>query len=155
MSAEIEQYLEILAGTRKILLDAIASIPDEKFAWQPGPAASSAEAIVQHIGVWESRYLSVIVHGDDRVTDRTILTLKGKKNLVARTEQIRSSTLQIIRQLKPQELDTLRPYDNTQRTVRHMLLRLLRHEYYHTGQINYIYLLLNPSATGEAVPPPQ
>ena len=154
MPSEIDQYLEILNGTRKILLDAVASIPDEKFSWSPGLAASSAEAILQHIGAWESRYVSVIVHSDGRSTDRTILTVKGKKNLVEKVEQIRAQTLQVIQKLKSTDLDSLRPYDNTQRTVRHMLLRLLRHEYYHTGQINYIYLLLNPKAIGEAVPPP-
>lgn len=155
MLTEIEQYLEILASTRKILLDAMASIPDEKFAWQPGPAASSAEAIAQHIGAWESRYLSVIAHGDGRATDRTILTMKGKQSLLEHLGQIRAHSLQIINGLKSQDLDLLRLYGNTQRTVRHMLLRLLRHEYYHTGQINYIYLLLNPNATNEAVPSPE
>lgn len=154
MPTEIEQYLEILSGTRKILLDAVASVPDAKFDWSPGPAASPAEAILQHIGAWESRYISVIVHGDNRATDRAILTLKGKKNLTEKIEQIRANTLQVIKQLRPGDLDATRPYDNTERTVRHMLLRLLRHEYYHTGQINYLYLLLHPNATGEAVPPP-
>jgi uncharacterized damage-inducible protein DinB len=99
-------------------------------------------------------YLSVIVHGDGRDTEWTLKAIAGRKGLLRKLEEIRAKTRQAIQQLTPADLDAVRHYRGKDYTVRQMILRLLRHEYYHTGQINYIYLLLHPEAAGQATPSP-
>ena len=153
-ATETEQIIAVLDSTRGILLESVAQIPDGKFPWTPGPAASSVEAILQHIAEWETLYLSVVIHGDARATEWTLKVIVGRRDLLRKLEEIRAKTRQAIQRLAPADLDAVRHYRGEDYTVRQMILRLLRHEYYHTGQINYIYLLLNPQAAGQATPSP-
>lgn len=152
-SLEIEQIRELLAGTRKVLLDAVSEIPNEKFDWKPCPSASSTRAILGHLGLWEAFFLSVIA--GDRPRQATDLeTLSGRQALLDRLEGIRAETLQAVRELGPMGLDEVRELPVGQSTVRGILLRLLRHEHYHAGQIAYISFLLHPEAAGPALPRP-
>ncbi len=153
-SLELEQFCAVLASTRQMLLEAIRAIPEEKLSWSPSPSASSVEAILRHLVAWETYFLSVIVKGDGRETERTRQKGTGRENLLRELEEIRARTLRVIQRLGPQDLDAPRRLPAGDSTIRQILLRLLRHEHYHLGQINYIYLLLHPQATGEALPPP-
>jgi uncharacterized damage-inducible protein DinB len=136
------------------LIEAIVQIPEEKFGWAPCPSASSAEAILRHVAEFETWYVSMIVHRDGRYTDRSLRAISGRVPLLQKLEEIRTRTLQAIQQLKPVDLEAVFQYRGREHTVRQILLRLLRHEHYHTGQINYISFLLHPEASGQTLPPP-
>jgi uncharacterized damage-inducible protein DinB len=143
MRGEIHDLQKLFRASHEILLHTAASIPEAQRDWKPNGQASSLIEIMRHLCEWESRLLSFAEHGDAR--DQIAVTPESHPDpdgVLSELKERRLRTEAFLDRLSPTELNRTRSLAGRGVTVRELLIRQLRHEHYHVGQIQYLHFLL-------------
>ena len=61
MTSELEPVWKQFTETYDALRQALAEVPDDRLHWKPGPAATTAAQITQHIAGGNRRYAAMIL----------------------------------------------------------------------------------------------
>src|SRR5438309_1547138 len=148
MIAELEPVWKQFTETYDALRQALAEVPDDRLSWRPGPAATTAALITQHIARANRAYAAKIDGSaftippyEEQMSRERLLEL-----LAVSEERVR----EVFEQLPAEELrrtraDRRRPLGPEVEGPLDALWfaqQMVRHSAYHLGQINYILLLL-------------
>lgn len=153
--AELQDLKRLFRASHEMLLQAVTAIPPEQIARKPHDGASSALEILRHLYEWESRLLSLAEHGDAR--DQIAVTPESHpdpEGVLAALKERRRRTEAFLDRLSPAELNRTRSLAGREVTVRELLIRQLRHEHYHVGQIEYLHFLLGVRPEEKPLPRP-
>jgi uncharacterized damage-inducible protein DinB len=155
MQGEIHDLQRLFRASHEALLQTAASIPEAQGDWKPNKRASSMMEILRHLCEWESRLISLAKHGDARdqigVSPRTHPHLQG---VLAELERTRQHTFAFLDRISPADLSEKRSFSGQEASVRELLIRQLRHEHYHVGQIQYLHFLLGLNPEEKPLPRP-
>lgn len=142
-SSQLQDIDDITELTYDQLRHALQLIPGDKMAFKATPLATTPTQIVIHACNADLHYLNVIDGGsrsgpirpEDEPAKAALL------RLIADAQQIVAS---VLAGLNDEELSAHRDvrWRTEPKTVRWILLHMLRHKHYHAGQLNYIHFLL-------------
>jgi uncharacterized damage-inducible protein DinB len=153
-----EQIKTELAETRKGLVELCQDISDEDFVWEPRPGMKSVKAQLEECGIMDKLHAHLVTTGE-MLDWKTAITWSGEnveaylKDLAA----IRKETNQVIDNISddawfspiaiPEEW---KQWWGKEKAPESLIRWILRHEYYHVGQIVTNRWLLGHNPYGEA-----
>jgi len=143
MEAEINELLRITETTFNQLRDAFEGIPADKLNWRPAEGAISPRMQIVHACQADRGYANRIDSGSRRTDFDLERELTTKQELLAYLEETRMMTTDLIESQSAATMDN--PVEVPwipDATVRFVLLHMLRHKHYHTGQINMMRWVL-------------
>lgn len=137
-----EQIKKELTETRKGLVDLCKDISDEDFVWEPRPGMKSVKAQLEECGIMDKLHGNMAATGE--MLDWKAMTWSGDnaESYLKDLEVIREETLKGIDSISDEAWLTPIPMPEEwhqwwgKEVAPESLIRwILRHEYYHVGQI--------------------
>ena len=148
MIRELEPAWKQFTETYDALRQALAEVPDDRLHWKPGPAATTAALITQHIARANRAYASTIDGSSfARPPYEEAPSRERLLELLAASEQ---RVQEVFEQLPAEDLrckradrwSPLGPEVQGPLDAMWFAQQMVRHSAYHLGQINYILLLI-------------
>lgn len=151
LNTEGRVFYDVARTNYEGLREAVAALPAAQLGWKPAAQASSVAEILNHLSAWEGFLLAAAQRGEARAQTAVGPVTPGPA--LSKLDALHERFLGFIEGLSPDALDTKRNVAGREVTVRELVLRWLRHEHYHVGQINYIHFLLGLQPEQTALPP--
>jgi len=154
MTPELEPVWKQFVETYDALRDALSEVPDDRLAWKPCPAATSALSIVAHIVRANRRYSSLAACADlpgdppEEISGRPrLLELLGESERQVR-EGFEGLSRDDLSRRCADDWSPLGPAVTGPLDALWFCNQIVRHTAYHLGQINYLLLLLEGGGAG-------
>ena len=141
MDSEEQGLIEIAELTFDQLRGALEGFPDGKLGWSPSDGVMSPRRQIAHACSADRRYANCIDGGSRRADCDLDRELRTGEDLTRLLEETREMTVRLIRSVE--DLD--RPVDiawHPGASVRFVLMHMLRHKHYHTGQLTLLLRLI-------------
>ncbi len=153
-----KQLQSELAGTREALLGYCKGISAEEFVWEPRPGMKSVKAQLEEVGIMEKIHTRMLNTGDV-LNWQTAVTWSGEDvdSIFSDMANIRKETNDFLESCSDEEFFTVKPMPEAlqawwgkEYAPEAMIRWILRHEYYHVGQITYNRWMLGHDPYDEA-----
>jgi len=140
---DIETFLPFFESIRERTLRVVALVPEEKLEWRHSPGVFSPGDLARHIAATE-RYVFAenVFARPSRYPGCGTELAQGRDAIQAFMQRIHAETVDILRQLKPEDLQRKGATpDGYSITAWKLLRAMVEHEVHHRGEI-YVYLAL-------------
>jgi len=147
-----------LADTREALKGYCKDIVTEEFVWEPRPGMKSVKAQLEEVGIMEKIHTHLLNTGDV-LKWQAAITWSGEDvdSIFNDLDNIRKETNAYLESCSDEDFFTIRPMPEQLQAwwgkefaPEKMIRWILRHEYYHVGQITYNRWMLGHNPYDEA-----
>ena len=145
-----ERSLKELQEIRSELLVTAERISPQEFDWLPRPGMKSAKSLLKEIGTMEQMHVLFLSHGEVSDWDNAV-NWSGEDlgSILEDLKSIRDITQEFLQRCTERRFETLRPVPGVwqqwwgkEASPEAMISWVMRHEYYHLGQLIYNRWLL-------------
>lgn len=155
MDAGATELYELARASAEAVREALSAVPSGQLEWRPASRASTVLEILRHLCQWEMAFLSVASQGSVSMPfSVTAETHPEIDHVRSELDRVRGQTLDFLQGATTNDLDRRRTFMGREMTVRELIVRLLRHEHYHVGQIHYLHFLMDVKPEERPLPHP-
>lgn len=134
---EIESFLSHYASVRRRTRGVAAAVPDEHMEWRSGPGRFSPGDLIRHIaGAERWMWAENAALRPSRYPGHGVGLASGRDDVLAYFDRLHEETLEILRQLTPEDLQRrCTTVAGAEMRVWKWLRLLVEHEIHHRGQL--------------------
>jgi uncharacterized damage-inducible protein DinB len=139
----VESFLAYFESIRERTLRVLRAVPADKLEWKHSPGVFSAGDLARHIAAVERyTFAENVVGRPSRYHGCGAELADGKDQVLAFMERMHGETVEILRELKPEDLERKGTGPQGVPVTAWKLLRaMVEHEVHHRGEM-YVYLAM-------------
>ncbi len=146
-SVFLQEYSDLIDIELKSVIKSLKNVPESSLWETRGTIANSAGVLAQHLTGNLNHYIGSALGNTDYKRNRDIEFKKSDKtkaDLVDALEKTRIMIQKVIPSIDPELLNKPFPIENADSvSTSKMLLKIIQHLSYHSGQLNYLSRILD------------